>query len=48
MELFQSRLHDNSSTYKSIALMRHGFGGHPFGKDEQIAEERRTSRIAKI
>src|SRR5919199_2754113 len=45
MALFQSRLHDNSSTYKSIALMRHGFGGHPFGKDEHIAEERRTSRI---
>jgi 6-phosphogluconate dehydrogenase len=46
--LFQSRLHDNSSTYKSIALMRHGFGGHPFGKDDHIAEERKTSRIAKV
>jgi hypothetical protein len=29
-------------------LMRHGFGGHPFGKDEYIEEERRSSRIAKI
>jgi 6-phosphogluconate dehydrogenase len=47
MELFQSRVRDNP-TYKSIALMRHGFGGHPFGKDEHIAEERRASRIAKI
>ena len=36
MELFKSR------------VMRHGFGGHPFGKDEYIAKERKTSRIQKI
>src|ERR671930_382614 len=47
MELFKSRIKD-SDTYKSIALMRHGFGGHPFGKDEYIAKERQTSRIKKI
>jgi 6-phosphogluconate dehydrogenase len=47
MELFHSRLHGNPA-YESIALMRHGFGGHPFGQDDHIAEERRTSRIAKI
>ena len=47
MELFKSRIKVND-TYKAIALMRHGFGGHPFGKDEYIAKERQTSRINKI
>jgi 6-phosphogluconate dehydrogenase len=46
MELFKSRIKE-SDTYKSIALMRHGFGGHSFGKDEYIAKERETSRIKK-
>src|ERR671933_706061 len=47
MELFKSRIKD-SDAYKSIALMRHGFGGHPFGNDEYIAKERETSRIAGV
>jgi 6-phosphogluconate dehydrogenase len=47
MELFKSRIKD-SDTYRAIALMRHGFGGHPFGKDKYIAKERKTSRIQKI
>jgi 6-phosphogluconate dehydrogenase len=47
MELFKSRI-KGSDTYKAIALMRHGFGGHPFGNDEYIAKERKTSRIQKI
>ncbi|MDI6886507.1 MAG: decarboxylating 6-phosphogluconate dehydrogenase [archaeon] len=47
MELFKSR-EKESDTYRAIALMRHGFGGHPFGKDEYIAKERKMSRIAKI
>ena len=47
MELFKSRIKD-SDAYKAIALTRHGFGGHPFGKDENIAKERKTSRIQKI
>jgi 6-phosphogluconate dehydrogenase len=47
MELFKSRSKD-SVAYKSIALMRHGFGGHPFGKDKYIAQERKTSRISRI
>jgi 6-phosphogluconate dehydrogenase len=47
MELFKSRIKD-SDTYRAIALMRHGFGGHPFGKDEHILKERETSRIQKI
>jgi 6-phosphogluconate dehydrogenase len=47
MELFKSRAKD-SDAYKAIALMRHGFGGHPFGKDQYIAQERKTSRIARV
>jgi 6-phosphogluconate dehydrogenase len=47
MELFKSRIKD-SDTYKAIALMRHGFGGHPFGRDEYIAKERKNSRIAGV
>ena len=47
MELFKSRMNE-SDAYKSIALMRHGFGGHPFGKDEGIIKERKTSRVNKV
>jgi 6-phosphogluconate dehydrogenase len=47
MELFKSRM-NGSDAYRSIALMRHGFGGHPFGKDEGIIKERKTSRISKL
>jgi hypothetical protein len=43
MELFKSGIKD-SDTYKSIALIRHSFGG----KDEYITEEKKTSRIAKV
>ncbi|MDS0474610.1 phosphogluconate dehydrogenase (NAD(+)-dependent, decarboxylating) [Natrinema sp. 1APR25-10V2] len=44
MELFKSR-EGQDNAYRAIALMRHGFGDHPFGSDESIAEERRTSRV---
>ncbi len=47
MELFKSRTREYDA-YKAIALMRNGFGGHPFGNNEYIAEERKTSRIQKI
>jgi 6-phosphogluconate dehydrogenase len=47
MELFRSRTRE-SDTYRAIALMRHGFGGHPFGPDAYIQDERRTSRIQGI
>jgi 6-phosphogluconate dehydrogenase len=47
MELFKSRMNE-SDTYRSIALMRHGFGGHPFGRDEGIIKERKTSRVSKV
>lgn len=44
IELFKSRGQQRHA-YRAIALMRHGFGGHPFGEDEEIREERITSRI---
>lgn len=44
IELFRSRKKDSDAA-RAIALMRHGFGGHPFGRDEYIAKERTTSRI---
>jgi hypothetical protein len=47
MELFKLRMNE-SDTYKSIALMRHSFDGHPFGREEDIAKERKTSRVQKI
>lgn len=33
---------------KAVALLRHEYGGHPLGKDERIAKERKTSRLTKI
>ena len=30
---------------RAISMMRHGFGGHPFGKDAGIAHERHTGRV---
>lgn len=47
MELFASRTKENEA-HRAIALMRHGFGGHPFGEDESIAKERTKSRIMGI
>ncbi len=47
MELFKSR-EKGSDIYRAVALMRHGFGGHPFGKNDRIAAERKVSRIAKL
>lgn len=45
MQLFASRDADKRWA-RAIAMMRHGFGGHPFGPDETIAGHRRTSRIS--
>ena len=47
MELFKSRRKENDAT-RAIAIMRHGFGGHPYGKDEYISKERKTSRIHPV
>lgn len=44
MELFRSR-DKNQIDYKSIAMMRHGFGGHPFGEKDELKIERKNSRI---
>jgi len=44
MALIASR--DTSHNWaRAIAMMRHGFGGHPFGADKAIARERRTGRV---
>ena len=47
IELFKSR-EKESNAARAIAIMRHGFGGHPYGKDNYIAKERKTSRIHPI
>ncbi|TFH23923.1 decarboxylating 6-phosphogluconate dehydrogenase [Candidatus Bathyarchaeota archaeon] len=47
IELFKSRKKENDAA-RAIAIMRHGFGGHPYGKNEYIANERKTSRIHPI
>lgn len=44
MQLFQSR-DDEQNWARAVAMMRHEFGGHPFGEDESIARERREGRI---
>ena len=43
MELLSSRDTDRYSG-RAVAMMRHGFGGHPYGPDEAIRRERATSR----
>ena len=43
MQLFASR--DDEKTWaKAVAMMRNGFGGHPYGPDEAIKRERTISR----
>jgi 6-phosphogluconate dehydrogenase len=44
MQLIASR-DDRKNWARAIALMRHGFGGHPFGANESIARERREGRV---
>jgi 6-phosphogluconate dehydrogenase len=44
MQLFASR-DDTRRWARAIAMMRHGFGGHPYGRDPHIAEERRTGQV---
>jgi 6-phosphogluconate dehydrogenase len=33
---------------RAVAMMRHGFGGHPYGADAHIAEERTTGRTGRL
>jgi len=44
MQLFASR-DDQEYWARAIAMMRHEFGGHPFGADPAIARERREARL---
>ena len=44
MQLFATR-DDKKNWARSIAMMRHGFGGHAYGVDEGAARERREGRI---
>jgi len=44
MQLFASRDADKHWA-RAIAMMRHGFGGHPYGSDAAIVRERREGRI---
>ena len=44
MQLFSSR-DEKRNWARAIAMMRHGFGGHPYGKDEGIVRERKEGRI---
>ncbi len=44
MQLLASR-DDAKHWARAIAMMRHGFGGHPYGADEAIVRERREGRI---
>lgn len=30
---------------RAVAMMRHGFGGHPYGRDESVARERHQGRV---
>ncbi|CAJ37456.1 phosphogluconate dehydrogenase (NAD(+)-dependent, decarboxylating) [Methanocella arvoryzae] len=47
MSLFASRGSGQDSN-RAVALLRHGYGHHPLGKDEAIARERHTSRLSKM
>ena len=44
IQLIASR-DDRRDWARAIAMMRHGFGGHPFGANAGIARERHTGRI---
>jgi 6-phosphogluconate dehydrogenase len=44
MALFASR-DERKNWARSIAMMRHGFGGHPLGPHEAEQRERRTGRV---
>jgi 6-phosphogluconate dehydrogenase len=47
MQLFASR-DDRKNWARAIAMMRHGFGGHPYGPSEAEVRERREGRIGSF
>jgi 6-phosphogluconate dehydrogenase len=44
VQLVASRDRDHDSA-RAIAMMRHGFGGHPYGPAKNVAHERHTGRV---
>lgn len=44
MQLLASRDNDRNWA-RAVAMMRHGFGDHPFGAEEHLAKSRQTSRV---
>ena len=44
MQLFASR-DDQRNWARAVAMMRHGFGGHPYGPSEPIVDERRRGQV---
>lgn len=41
--------HDDRQNWaRAIAMMRHGFGGHPYGADESVTRERREGRVGSF
>jgi 6-phosphogluconate dehydrogenase len=44
MQLFVSRDH-RKNWARAIAIMRHGFGGHPYGPAPAVAEGRRGTQV---
>jgi 6-phosphogluconate dehydrogenase len=47
MQLFASR-DEKKDWAKAVVAMRHGFGGHPYGKDEGIAKERGEGKVGEF
>jgi 6-phosphogluconate dehydrogenase len=46
MQLISSR-DSNQFAHKAIAMMRHGFGDHPFGPNEGVKRERQHGQVGK-
>ncbi|MEQ9356264.1 phosphogluconate dehydrogenase (NAD(+)-dependent, decarboxylating) [Coleofasciculus chthonoplastes] len=47
VQLFTSR-DDQQNWARAIAMMRHGFGGHPYGHSEKIVKERHEGRVGSF
>ena len=47
MQLFASR-DEKKGWARAIAMMRHGFGGHPYGPSEPVRRERTEGRVGDI
>lgn len=47
MQLISSR-EKKADWARAIAMMRHGFGEHPFGKEESIRKERQKGRVGQF